>query len=98
MTENEFKLCVSLLFKNHRGKTLQEVLNSNIEFTHGKFEDIVMKRVGFNIKVLNDENVSFIFYSDNQLKINGNISVKLHNYTTIKNFLKAVKISMEDIV
>lgn len=99
MTKNEFILCCELLYKHHRGKKLKEILKSSIKFVDIKIENIVYDFWEDKIKFRNNEYAdSIIYFMHEQLRLNGKIGVNEFNYDNVEDFLKAVKIPLEDIV
>ena len=99
MTEKEFVFCCELLYKHHRGKKLKEILKSSRKFVDIKIENIVYDIWEHKIKFRNNESAdSIIYFMEQQLRLNGNIWVNEFNYDKVEDFLKDVKIPLEDIV
>lgn len=99
MTKNEFILCCELLYKHQRGKKLKEILKSSRTFVDIKIENIVYDFWEDKIKFRNNESSeSIMYFMHEQLRLNGKIGVNEFNYDKVEDFLKAVKIPLEDIV
>lgn len=101
MTENQFKLCCNLLHTTYKGKKLRDIVQSSEKFIDIEIDNIIYdrNRIGKKVRFRNNErSASIIYFSEQKLKINGNFCVGEYNYDYVEDFLKFVKIPLEDIV
>ena len=99
MTKNEFIFCCELLYKYHKGKKLNDIIKTSKRFVDIEIEDIVYNILPHKIKFRNNKSDdSIIYFMEQQLRLNGNIGVNEFNYDKVEDFLKAVKISLEDVI
>ena len=99
MTEKEFIFCCELLYKHYKGKKLNDIIKTSKHFVDIEIENMVYDIWTHKIKFRNNKfNDSIIYFMEQQLRLNGNIKVDEFNYDKVEDFLKAVKITLEDVI
>lgn len=99
MTKNEFIFCCELLYKHYKGKKLNGIIKTSKRFADIEIENMIYENDEFNVKFRNNKNFEcIVYFMKQQLKLNGKIGVDEFNYDKVEDFLKAVKIPLEDIV
>ena len=99
MTEKEFIFCCELLYKHYKGKKLNDIIDPSSNFVDYIIENVVYERQFLMVKFKNEKyNDSILYFNENRLKVNGYNRINEFNYDKVEDFLKAVKIPLEDIV
>lgn len=99
MTKNEFIFCCELLYKHYKGKKLNGIIKTSKHFVDIEIENMVYDIWTHKIKFRNNKfNDSIIYFMEQQLRLNGKIGVNEFNYDKVEDFLKAVKITLEDVI
>lgn len=100
MTENEFIFCSNFLYVNFKGKKLKEVFG-DYDFVDTIIDNVIYDRYMERISFKNYFNpLSILFFIDGILHVNGfdQKNEIRFEYKTVEEFLKAIKIPLEDIV
>lgn len=88
MTYNEFKFCSNLLYVNFKGKQLKDVFG-NYDFVNTIIDNVIYdRRISQSCFKNSFEPLSILFFID-EIRF---------EYKTVEEFLKAIKIPLEDIV
>ena len=99
MTEKEFVFCCELLYKYYKGKKLNDIFGLSGNFIDYIIENVVYERRFHMVKFKNEKyKDSILYFNENRLKVNGYNRINEFNYDKVEDFLKAVKIPLEDIV
>ena len=100
MTYNEFVFCSNLLYVNFKGKQLKDVFG-NYDFVNTIIDNVIYdRRISQSCFKNSFEPLSILFFIDEILHVNGfdQKNEIRFEYKTVEEFLKPIKIPLEDIV
>ena len=99
MNVNEFKFCCELLYIHHKGKRLKDIIDPSSNFVDYIIENVVYERRYSTTRFKNEKyRDSILYFRGNKLNVNGYDVTNIFKFDKVEDFLKAVKITLEDIV